>query len=62
MIRIRPVRVEDAEGVIRVLNPLIQSGNHTVLDRILTIDEDAVLSAAFRNEASSRLRNRILVA
>jgi ribosomal protein S18 acetylase RimI-like enzyme len=28
MIRIRPVRVEDAEGVMRILNPLIQSGDY----------------------------------
>ncbi len=40
MIRIKPVRVEDAEGVIGVLNPLIQSRDHMVLDRVLTVDEE----------------------
>jgi L-amino acid N-acyltransferase YncA len=47
MIRIRPVRVEDAEGVIRVLNPLIESGEHTVLDRVLTVDEERCFISNF---------------
>jgi L-amino acid N-acyltransferase YncA len=47
MIRIRPVRVEEAEGVIQVLNPLIQSGNHTVLDRVFTIDEERSFISSF---------------
>src|SRR5260221_14569188 len=36
MIRIRPVRVEDAEGVIGVLNPLIQSRDYFVYDTVIT--------------------------
>jgi L-amino acid N-acyltransferase YncA len=40
MIRIRPVRLEDAEGLARVLNPLIASGSYTVLDRSFTVDEE----------------------
>jgi L-amino acid N-acyltransferase YncA len=47
MIRIRPVRVEDAEAVIRVLNPLIQSGDHTVLDRVFTVDEERSFISSF---------------
>jgi L-amino acid N-acyltransferase YncA len=47
MIRIRPVRIEDAEGVIRMLNPLIQSGNHTVLDRIFTVEEERSFISSF---------------
>jgi hypothetical protein len=34
MIRIRPIRVEDAEGVVNVLNPLIRAGESTALDRV----------------------------
>ena len=40
MIRIRPVQIEDAEGVLGVLNPLIQLGDYTVLDRVFTVDEE----------------------
>ena len=40
MIRVRPVRVEDAEGVVNVLNPLIQAGESTALDRVFTPDEE----------------------
>jgi L-amino acid N-acyltransferase YncA len=40
MIRIRPVQVEDAEGIVRVLNPLIESGDHTVLDQPFTVDQE----------------------
>ena len=47
MIRIRPVRVEDAEGIIRVLNPLIQSGDHTVLDRLFTVEEERGFISCF---------------
>jgi L-amino acid N-acyltransferase YncA len=47
MIRIRPVRVEDAEGVIGVLNPLIQSRDHTVLDRVLTVNEERSFISGF---------------
>jgi len=40
MIQIRPVRVDDAEGVVKVLNPLILSGENTALDRVVTADEE----------------------
>jgi hypothetical protein len=47
MIRIRPVRVEDAEGVINVLNPLIHAGESTALDRVFTADEERIFIGAF---------------
>jgi L-amino acid N-acyltransferase YncA len=47
MIRIRPVRIEDAEGIIKILNPLIESGNYTVLDRTLTVDEERTFISNF---------------
>ena len=39
MIRIRPVRVEDAEGAVKLLNPLILSGENTALHRVVTAEE-----------------------
>jgi hypothetical protein len=47
MIRVRPVRVEDAEGVVNVLNPLIQAGESTALDRVFTSDEERIFIGAF---------------
>jgi L-amino acid N-acyltransferase YncA len=47
MVRIRPVRVEDAEGIIKILNPLIVSGECTVLDRTPTIDEERAFISSF---------------
>jgi L-amino acid N-acyltransferase YncA len=47
MIRIRPIRVEDAEGVINVLNPLVQAGESTALDRVFTTDEERIFISAF---------------
>ena len=47
MIRIRPVRVEDAEGIVNVLNPLIQAGTSTALDRVFTADEERIFISAF---------------
>lgn len=47
MIRIRPVRVEDAEGVANVLNPLIQAGESTALDRVFTTDEERIFISGF---------------
>jgi L-amino acid N-acyltransferase YncA len=47
MIRIRPVRVEDAEGVAKVLNPLILSGENTALDRVVTAEEERAFISGF---------------
>jgi L-amino acid N-acyltransferase YncA len=47
MIRIRPVRVEDAEGLANVLNPLIQAGESTALDRVFTPDEERIFISTF---------------
>jgi len=47
MIRIRPVDVEDAEGIITVLNPLIQAGESTALDRVFTADEERIFIGGF---------------
>jgi L-amino acid N-acyltransferase YncA len=46
-VNIRPVRSEDAEGIVRVLNPIIESGKHTVLDKTFTADEEREFIAAF---------------
>jgi L-amino acid N-acyltransferase YncA len=47
MIRIRPVRVEDAERVVNVLNPLVQAGESTALDRVFTADEEGIFISEF---------------
>ena len=47
MIRIRPVRVDDAEGVVQVLNPLILSGENTALDRVVTAEEEKTFINGF---------------
>jgi L-amino acid N-acyltransferase YncA len=47
MIRIRPVRIEDAQGLVSVLNPLIQSGNSTALDRIFTAEQEQTFLSTF---------------
>jgi L-amino acid N-acyltransferase YncA len=47
MIRIRPVRVEDGEGIVKVLNPLILSGENTALDRVVTAQEERAFISDF---------------
>jgi L-amino acid N-acyltransferase YncA len=47
MILIRPVNLEDAEGIVKVLNPLIESGENTALDRVFTVEEERAFISAF---------------
>jgi L-amino acid N-acyltransferase YncA len=47
MIRIRPVQVEDAKGIVNVLNPLIRAGESTALDRVFTVEEEQGFIGAF---------------
>jgi L-amino acid N-acyltransferase YncA len=47
MIRIRAVRVEDAKGIVNVLNPLIRTGESTALDRVFTVEEEQGFISAF---------------
>ncbi len=47
MIRIRPVQVEDAKGIVNVLNPLIRAGESTALDRVFTVEEEEGFISAF---------------
>ena len=47
MIRIRPIRIEDAEGVVNVLNPLIRAGESTALDRVFSAEEERIFIGAF---------------
>jgi L-amino acid N-acyltransferase YncA len=42
VIRIRPIRIEDAEGVVNVLNPLIRAGESTALDRVFSAEEERI--------------------
>jgi L-amino acid N-acyltransferase YncA len=47
MILIRPVNLEDAEGIVKVLNPLIESGENTALDRVFTVEEERAFISGF---------------
>ncbi len=46
-LEIRPVRLEGAEDVVAILNPIIQAGIYTVLDAPLSADEERAYVARF---------------
>ncbi|TCW19034.1 GNAT family N-acetyltransferase [Vibrio crassostreae] len=61
---IREVTVEDAQGIIDVLNPIIIEARYTILDQTFTVDEDKAFIESFPergvfsvavNEATSQL-------
>ena len=37
---VREVRPQDAEGIVDILNPIIEAGEYTVLDAPLTVEEE----------------------
>lgn len=37
---IREARPEDAEGIVRVLNPIIETGKHTIFDTPFTAEAE----------------------
>src|ERR1700678_4201372 len=47
MIQIRPVRVGDADGIVNVLNPLIETGESTALDTAFTAEEEGIFIRDF---------------
>ena len=62
---IRPVRPEDAEEIIRILNPIIETGKYTVLDKTFTAQEEREFITAFPERgiflaAQSRQDGRIV--
>ncbi|MEZ9391684.1 N-acetyltransferase family protein [Vibrio splendidus] len=44
---IREVAVEDAQGIIDVLNPIIIEARHTILDQTFTVDEEKAFIESF---------------
>ncbi|MEZ9300893.1 N-acetyltransferase family protein [Vibrio splendidus] len=61
---IRKVAVEDAQGIIDVLNPIIIEARYTILDQTFTVDEEKAFIKSFPergvfsvavNEATSQL-------
>ncbi|PMG33871.1 histone acetyltransferase [Vibrio splendidus] len=61
---IRKVAVEDAQGIIDVLNPIIIEARYTILDQTFTVDEEKAFIKSFLergvfsvavNEATSQL-------
>jgi L-amino acid N-acyltransferase YncA len=39
-VHVREVRLDDAEGVVRVLNPIIEAGTYTILDTPVTSEAE----------------------
>ena len=61
---IREVTIEDAQGIIDVLNPIIIEARYTILDQTFTVDEEKAFIESFPergvfsvavNEATSQL-------
>ncbi len=46
-LEIRPVCLEDAEGIVAILNPIIQAGIYTALDAPLSAEEERAYIANF---------------
>lgn len=44
---IREAHVDDAEAIVGILNPIIEGGRNTVLDRTFTIEEERVFIRSF---------------
>jgi L-amino acid N-acyltransferase YncA len=40
MVTVRDVLPDDAESIVRILNPIIETGCYTVFDRPFTVDEE----------------------
>jgi L-amino acid N-acyltransferase YncA len=47
MIQIRPARVGDAEGIVNVLNPLVETGESTALDAVFTAEQERIFIRDF---------------
>jgi L-amino acid N-acyltransferase YncA len=39
-LRVREATVDDAESIVRILNPIIEAGRYTVLDKTFTVEEE----------------------
>ncbi len=46
-VHIRDVRPDDAEGIIRILNPIIEAGDYTVMDAPFTVEAERDYIANF---------------
>ncbi|MFA0678652.1 histone acetyltransferase, partial [Vibrio sp. 10N.222.51.A6] len=44
---IREVAVQDAQGIIDVLNPIIIEARYTILDQTFTVDEEKAFIESF---------------
>ena len=47
MIQIRAVQVGDADGIVNVLNPLVETGESTALDTAFTAEEERIFIRDF---------------
>src|SRR5688572_22104738 len=47
MLEIRDVRIEDAEGILAILNPIIAARCYTAMDTAITVEEELEFIRAF---------------
>ena len=52
---IRDVQKEDSQGIIDVLNPIIEAGIYTILDTTFSLEEEEKLSKTSLKEGSLML-------
>lgn len=58
-VQVRAARSDDAEGMLRVLNPIIESGSYTILDTLLTVDQQREFIASFPRRGVFHVAERI---
>ncbi len=62
-VKIRPVTLDDAEGVLEVLNSVVQERKHSSFDRILTVEEERQFIASLGERSGffvAELEGRII--
>jgi L-amino acid N-acyltransferase YncA len=55
---IRNVRIEDAPEIVRIFNPIIAAGSYTVVDTLLTIEEERAYIEALPHRAIFHVAER----
>jgi L-amino acid N-acyltransferase YncA len=58
-VRIRVAQPNDAEGIVRVLNPIIKAGLYTVLDLPVTVEQQRDFIASFPKEGVFHVAERV---
>ena len=58
-LRIRHVRLDDAETIVSILNPIIEAGQYTVLDTTLTVEAERQFITSFPQRGLFFLAERL---